>query len=657
MIVAGCVTALSAPLLSRLGVSRESTLVFFCGGLIHVGIGYLWGRLQASQSSNIPEYRRGAVVLDGERRDWRRRFRIPEYDPQATCDPNTPLTLAGIPVPLGDETKHFKFIGTTGTGKSTAMREIMSTALARGDRAIIADPDGGYLANFYNPQRGDLILNPFDPDSMKWNILSEINDDPDIDQLALSLIPDSGASERCWTEYARTFFVAITQRARLAGISDSLELYRLVAHAPDDEIRPLLANTPAATFLAPGTEKMFGSLRAVATSAVRVLDYINRQEGPAFSIRQWIREGSSRAAGGAGGVLFLPYKATEIAALRSVISAWLRIAIFEAMNGREFDQRLWFFIDEIDALGEIDGLKDALARLRKFGGRAALGLQSIAQLSARYGKDSATITENCGNTYVFRCSASESGGTSQFASRLIGQREVVHTTRSKSLAPGNWAPSVTRSEHLSIEPAVMPSEIERLPDLEGYLKLTSSPDWRRVRLTPRRYPTIPRPERSNTALKTPPPKTTAANAEPPPAPVPAAAAAPICRQPQSPPPAGAVSTLAQHQTATTATEARTDTKSPPPLACVPTPGPDPGSTTHSNASAPDRKRRRKAGSGVSPGDRAGKHAVRAAPTGATAVQADRPNVAPTPPAATQTELFSQASPPVPAARKSDRGKL
>jgi Type IV secretion-system coupling protein DNA-binding domain len=186
---------------------------------------------------------------------------------------------------------------------------------------------------------------------------------------------------------------------RLAGITDSLELYRLVAHAPDDEIRPLLANTPAATFLAPGTEKMFGSLRAVATSAVRVLDYINRQEGPVFSIRQWIKGGSSRAAGGTGGVLFLPYKATEIAALRSVISAWLRIAIFEAMNGPERDQRLWFFIDEVDALGEIDGLKDALARLRNFGGRAALGLQSIAQLSARYGKDSATITENCGNTW------------------------------------------------------------------------------------------------------------------------------------------------------------------------------------------------------------------------------------------------------------------
>ncbi len=43
----------------------------------------------------------------------------------------------------------------------------------------------------------------------------------------------------------------------------------------------------------------------------------------------------------------MPYKAGEIAALRSMISAWMRIAIFEAMNQEEGDQRLWFVVDEV----------------------------------------------------------------------------------------------------------------------------------------------------------------------------------------------------------------------------------------------------------------------------------------------------------------------
>jgi type IV secretory pathway TraG/TraD family ATPase VirD4 len=162
------------------------------------------------------------------------------------------------------------------------------------------------------------------------------------------------------------------------------------------------------------------------------------------------------------------------------------------MNRPEGDQRLWFVIDELDALGEIDGLKDALARLRKFGGRCVLGFQSISQVSSTYGKGAAdTIVENCGNSLILRCSASEHGGTSQFASRLIGQREVVHTTRSETRRPSGEA-STTTSEQRAIEPAIMASEIERLPDLTGFLKLASIPDWMRVTLTHVSYPTVDR---------------------------------------------------------------------------------------------------------------------------------------------------------------------
>src|SRR5579863_7364545 len=165
---------------------------------------------------------------------------------------------------------------------------------------------------------------------------------------------------------------------------------------------------------------MFDSIRSVASSAVAALAYVSRQEsGAPFSVRGWT-QGERR------GVLFIPYRAGEIAALRSVISAWMRLAVFEAMNGAEGEQRLWFIIDELDALGQIDGLKDALARLRKFGGRCVLGFQSIAQVRGTYGDAEAqTIVENCGNTLILRCSASERGGTAEFASRLIGKREIV----------------------------------------------------------------------------------------------------------------------------------------------------------------------------------------------------------------------------------------
>ncbi len=225
---------------------------------------------------------------------------------------------------------------------------------------------------------------------------------------------------------------------------------------------------------------MFDSIRSVTSSAVGSLEYIAQQKAAPFSVRRWIQSSQESAA---QSVLFIPYRAGQIAALRSMVSAWMRLAIFEAMTCGEGDQRLWFVVDELDALGQIDGLKDALARLRKFGGRCVLGFQSIAQVSSTYGSGAAqTIVENCGNTLILRCAGSEHGGTSQFASRLIGQREVIRTAFSRSQHPGNSLPTVSQSESRIVEPAVMASEIEQLPDLSGYLRLASIPDWMRVTL-------------------------------------------------------------------------------------------------------------------------------------------------------------------------------
>jgi len=165
---------------------------------------------------------------------------------------------------------------------------------------------------------------------MKWNALAEIVHDEDVDELARSLIPDGGDPDHTWTEHARTFFIAVTQQALRAKLQDDAELHRLLTKAPMEELRDLLAGTSAGPLLEPGNDRMFGSVRGTIITAVRVLEYTTRQQAPAFSVRNWIRNGAATSAGGRGGVLFLPYKAGQIAALRSIISAWMRIAIYGA---------------------------------------------------------------------------------------------------------------------------------------------------------------------------------------------------------------------------------------------------------------------------------------------------------------------------------------
>jgi type IV secretory pathway TraG/TraD family ATPase VirD4 len=418
-------------------------------------------------------HKRGAKILEG-RRARRRVLQLRKTSIESG------LTLGGVRIAAIDETKHFKLIGTTGTGKSTAIRELLRSALERGDRAVITDPDSGYLLSFYNRYRGDVVLNPFEKHAVKWNPFTEIREIYDIDQLAGGLIPSTDdASGREWRGYARTFLSAVLRRCHECGPHDVAELWRLLAIAPSSELRSIVAGTPAQPFLEPDNARMFGSIRSVAGSAAAALAYIKEQRSLSFSVRNWVQSGR--------GVLFIPYQAGQIAALRSIIATWMRLAIVETMSHPEEDQRLWFVVDELDALGAIDGLKDALARLRKFGGRCVLGFQSIAQVSNTYGAGEAqTIVENCGNTLILRCSGSENGGTSQFASRLIGDREIVRRQTSRGrdrdsafLSRGARRSTSTSEQHVT-EAAVMASELEQLPDLTGYLKTASACEWLRV---------------------------------------------------------------------------------------------------------------------------------------------------------------------------------
>lgn len=436
-------------------------------------VAFLWAYFRYGGRGRAGDaHKRGAVVLDGAHAVKETR-RLKRKHGEAM------LTLAGVWIAPEDETKHFKLIGTTGAGKSTAIRELLHQALERGDRAVIADPDGGYLSRFYDRARGDVILNPFDARSHKWNAFQDITGIQDADLLARSLIPEGaggsgGASE--WNGYARTFVAAVLRQCKKQGVTDSTEIWRLIATAPADELRPLLQHTAAQPFLEADNARMFGSIRSVASNAIAALEYVDAQHGLDFSVREWVRSGR--------GVLFMPYQAEQIAALRSLIATWMRLAIFQTMSLGEKDHRLWFVVDELDALGHIDGLKDALARLRKFGGRCVLGFQSIAQVSTTYGDGPArTIVENCSNSLILRCSASEGGGTARFASGLIGEREIIRqtVTQSTSTEGAFLHREVERGfsygEDHRVEDAVMASEIEALPDRKGFVKFASRPAW------------------------------------------------------------------------------------------------------------------------------------------------------------------------------------
>ena len=84
--------------------------------------------------------------------------------------------------------------------------------------------------------------------------------------------------------------------------------------------------------------------------------------------------------------------------------------------------------------------------------------------------------------------------TAGVAVNAIGEREVVRADHSRETSQGG--PFSLRHDSTSegispghvTESEVMASEIEQLPDLQGFLRLASNPVWMRILLTPRSQP-------------------------------------------------------------------------------------------------------------------------------------------------------------------------
>jgi hypothetical protein len=67
-----------------------------------------------------------------------------------------------LAIPRSFESSHMMIMGDSGTGKSALLRQVLMQIAERRETAIVYDPALEYTPQFYQPSRGDLILNPLD---------------------------------------------------------------------------------------------------------------------------------------------------------------------------------------------------------------------------------------------------------------------------------------------------------------------------------------------------------------------------------------------------------------------------------------------------------------------------------------------------------------
>ena len=295
----------------------------------------------------------------------------------------SPIMLGGVPVPPGDEARHMLLAGKSGSGKTTALRALVRQIDRRGEHALIFDADGSYVRFFYHAERGDIILNPWDARSARWNPLADVRDIADARRIAAVLIPKpAGLTEGAiWYEQARTVLaqvmVHLVQQGR-AGLDD---LAAMLTGASVDELRAVVVGTPAARAFEPGAEKATASVVFMLTGAANIVATLASVDpsAPAFSFDRFYRELDRHD--GPAPMIFLaaPRRVREAAA--PIVAAWVDAAA-SAILQRPLDTapKAWLFLDELASLPPIQSLLVLLPEGRKFHACVVLAFQSVAQL-------------------------------------------------------------------------------------------------------------------------------------------------------------------------------------------------------------------------------------------------------------------------------------
>ena len=370
------------------------------------------------------------------------------------------IKLGPVPIPPECEPKHFLISGSTGTGKSQAITAMLVGVFGRCGGALIVDSGGGYYSRL---TEGDqLLLNPFDRRTVDWNPFAEIRADYDCERLAQSVIP-AGTDE--WSHYAQSFLSSVMLTLWRGGNRNLSELLDWLTGAAPGDLRELLEGTPGAAVVAEGNERMLGSVRSIVSTYVAPWTHL-RPDGD-FSIRDWVQRVADPEDDQTG-PLYIVYRDDQLAQLRRMVATWIDLAVVEGLSlPEDANRQLWFVMDELDSLGRVASLDVAMSKLRKYGGRCILGIQTISQLRETYGRERAqTICANANNKLILRSGDNETG---EYFSRELGEQDVSEARTSETVR--GTSKSHTTATHSERRAAVLASELGNLPDLTGYLSL------------------------------------------------------------------------------------------------------------------------------------------------------------------------------------------
>ena len=429
--------------------------------------------------------KRGRRLRGGElvsARQLRRRAAPPRLRRWFGFGADRPYRIAGIPWPARTETRHTLVSGTTGSGKTVLIADLVEQIRQRGERCVIYDKMGSYAETFFDPRR-DVLLNPLDARAPRWSPFLEARDARDFDTMAAALIPrQKDAVDPFWITAARQLFSHGAAVFWKRGETRNRVLVEHLLKTSLDTLAEAMEGTVAQSIVDPANPKTALSVRAMLTANIGALELLPDQGTP-FSIRDWIEND------GGGGFLFLTSRGDQHASLRGLISTWLEIAVNALLSlPRDDGRRIWIVLDELPTLHQLPSLRPGLAESRQFGGCFVLGVQVFSALRDLYGRDGAeTVSGLCGTRVVL---AAPDRDTAEWSAESLGRAEIEEMAESVNYGIETPHDGVTLGARRALRPLVLPAEVARLDSLAGYLKFPGAWPVARIKLKYRKRPQV-----------------------------------------------------------------------------------------------------------------------------------------------------------------------
>ena len=369
------------------------------------------------------------------------------------------FTIAGVKIPLALECSHSLVCGATDSGKSMTIRGRLREIANKEEPCIVVDPEGEFVREFYDPARGDWLLNPLDARCPTWSPWGEGESDADIAAQAASLfpiVPGMAEAAAYYHTAARRTYRELLKHARVHEPS----------HIPD-----MLAEEVKNNGSRLASKEVISTMQN-ALDAFRYLQPGSRE----WSARSWVENKQ--------GWVFLSFREVDKEATLPLVSLWL-----ESLNRRLLSQEIaprqttHVVIDELAVLRAQPTLVESESRGRKRGLSITLGFQDVQQLYPIYGRP---LTNSLLNQPATRLLLrTNDGETQKWCADNIGERQIQRHHESETVGPAFGRDSITRMQQFPTEPAVLPSEFGNFASREGVLKVANfGAARRRVALVP-----------------------------------------------------------------------------------------------------------------------------------------------------------------------------